>query len=357
MRRRDAKALVGPDWLTSDARIEWETRIMRRRVPLYKATIKALQLLNKLSRGPRPSMRVTYWERVGPGGGTFMMPKLETMTGRTDDPVTSARELHARTSFASRLARTISADEWPQIIEEYERRRRGEAPRFHYVGHRPLNLASHALMDKAWVNGELPTDAYRIWNGEVKLKDLPGLYSEFYTHGGSRSIPGGETNPAYRLVRLLHDVNWRAKASMANELRVLRKARVLRAQQVVKFVAAEAKYVVTGGRTDQPAATNAPEAHTPDVIAAVADFVKPPDVRSRTARGETEPDRIQANANDLANTVARSLPPPIVRRGSGAARPGDASRPGSQGHQSQVEQRPGPRPAGHPPTPPGRSRV
>jgi hypothetical protein len=314
MKRREALQLTGQltgqAWLNSEARIAWETRIMRRRVPIYKATIAALRLLNKLARGPdRPSMKVTYWERVGPGIKTYMMPKLETMTGgQTDEPVTSPRELRARTSFASRLARVISADEWPQIIEEYERRQAGKKPRFHYVGHRPLNFNSHAMMDKAWASGELPTKEYLTWSREVKFEDKPALYSEFYTHGGSRSFSGGENNPAYRLSRLLHDVGWRTKASMDNEIRVLRKARVLRAQQLVKFFGAEVSALVRRGGSFQPSAP-APDVYTPEVVAAVSDFTKPPILRSPTARGETTPNHHQANAIDLANTVARALPP------------------------------------------------
>lgn len=358
MNRREAEALSGPEWLTSAARIEWETRIMRRRVPIYKATIKALQLLNKLSRGPdRPSMKVTYWERMAPGGGTFMMPKLETMTGRTDDPVTSAHELRARTSFASRLARVISADEWPQIIEEYERRRGGEEPRFHYVSHRPLNRASHELMGKSWASGELPTAEYRRWKEEVKLEDLPGLYSEFYTHGGSRTIPGGETNPAYRLARLLHDVSWRDKASLSNELRVLRTARVLRAQQVVKFLKAEASYVVRRKPERRAFAPKRPDVYTAEVVAAVYDFTNPPELRSPAARGETTPNMTRAAAIDVASTVIRGLPPPTVRRESEAeaVQPGDGSLPQAQGRQTRAGQPPGHRPGVRPPNPPGRS--
>jgi hypothetical protein len=357
MNRRDAKALSGTAWLESGARIEWETRIMRRRVPLYKAGIAALRLLNKLSGPNRPSIDVTYWERVGPGGELFMMPKLETMTGRTDDPVTSPRELHARTSFASRLARVISADEWPQIIAEYERRRNGQPPAFHYVSHRPLNEASHALMDKDWVKGELPTDDYRFWNAKVKFKDLPGIYSEFYTHGGSRTIPGGETNPRFRRRRLRFDVNWPRKASMANEIRVLRKARILRGRQLVKFLVAEASYVVKRGGPAQPASKpGPPDVYTPEVVAAIADFVKPDEVRSPTARGETTPDAVAANAINVANTVARALPPRIKRESEAAAtEPEGALPPQSPPHPPHALQPPAHPPAARPATPPGRS--
>ncbi len=89
------------------------------------------------------------------------MDKLETMTGRTDHPVTSRAALRSRTSFASRLARATSADEWPQIIAEYENRKAGGPPRYHYVGHRPLNETSHALMDESWARGPAAVSAAR----------------------------------------------------------------------------------------------------------------------------------------------------------------------------------------------------
>lgn len=307
--------LTGPQWLGSAERIAWETRIMRRRVPLYKAGIAALRVLNRLTAGPgRPSLEVTYWDRVGPGGETYRMPKLETMTGRTDDPVTAPAALRARTSFASRLARTISADEWPQIIEEY----------------------------RAWL--------------ELKAKDLPGLYSEFYTHGGSRTIPGGETNPAFRLARVLHDLGWRAKASKEGERRVLRKARVLRAQQVVKFLTAEVKYAVT--RPTEPVAVPKPATvYTREVVAAVADFVKPPDLRTPAARGETTPSVKNAAAIDGANAIAHALPPPVVTRGSAAAADLSeaAAPPRPQPRQDHAVQQPAARPGARPPGRPGRS--
>jgi hypothetical protein len=99
-----SRDLVGTAWLDSDERTRWETRIMRRRVPLYRWGIAALRALNTLTGGPnRPSLKVSQWERIGPNGETFVMDKLETMTGRTDHPVTSRAELRARTSLASWL--------------------------------------------------------------------------------------------------------------------------------------------------------------------------------------------------------------------------------------------------------------
>ncbi len=109
MRRRDAKRLVGDAWLKSDYRIQWETRVMRRRVPLYGAVIAALRALNRLSRAPRPSLSVFHTERAAPGGRKERFAKLETMTGaETATPVTGTH-LYERTSLASRLSRAISA--------------------------------------------------------------------------------------------------------------------------------------------------------------------------------------------------------------------------------------------------------
>ncbi|HZX08133.1 hypothetical protein [Kribbella sp.] len=324
MNRREARRLSGTAWLDSDYRTAWETRIMRRRVPLYRAGIAALRALNatrpSLLRAPnasRPSLRVTRWERVGPHGGTFVMDKLETMTGRTDHPVTSRAELRARTSFASRLARAVSADEWPQIIAEYDRRRRGERPQYHYVGHRPLNAASHALMDEAWVRGELPTDGFRAWN-VLKHEDDGAFYSEFFTHGGARGYPGGETNPDFRRGRIMFDIAWRTKATLALERQILRRSRALRAKELLKFLRTELREAIhPPAPSPARATTRGADIYTPEVVAAVADFTKPEPLRSPTARGETTPDRTRAAAIDTANTLAHALPPPHL----GAAAP------------------------------------
>ncbi|MDX3004989.1 hypothetical protein PWY87_25110 [Kribbella solani] len=363
MNRREAKRLVGPEWLDSDYRIAWETRIMRRRVPLYRAAIGALRALNAVTGGrDRPSLRVTRWERVAPHGGTFVMDKLETMTGRTDHPVTSRSELRARTSFASRLARAISADEWPQIIAEYERRRRGEPPRYHYVGHRPLNAASHALMDEAWVRGELPTDKFRAWN-VIKNNDYGAFYSEFFTHGNARGYPGGETNPGFRLGRILCDVSWRDRATLTLERQILRRSRVLRAKELVKFLRIELRELV---HPPAPAsagpAKNRQDIFTPEVVAAIADFTKPEELRSPTARGET-PGR--NCAIEVANAMATGLPPGALNgsglNGPGPTTPGDRSdEPPSQQAQppwiyrQTPTARPPGRPAGAPRETPGR---
>lgn len=347
------RRLVGTAWLDSDERTRWETRVMRRRVPLYRIGIVALRAFNALTGGP--SLKVTRWERLGPRGETFVMDKLETMTGRTDHPVTSRAELRARTSFASRLARAISADEWPQIISEYERRRRGERPQYRYVGHRPLNAESHALMDEAWVRGELPTDQFRAWN-VLKFEDEGAFYSEFFTDGGARGYPGGETNPGFRLGRIMFDVSWREKASLAGEIHVLRRSRVLRAKELVKFFRTEAKEALR-----PPAPPTAPttavreEIYTPPVVAAISDFTKPEPLRSPTARGETTPDRRQASAVDLANTVAKALPPPVADLAAKAYPPvigpeGEAA-PAAAGEPPQAQPRP-PRAAQQPAHPP-----
>ncbi|TDW93518.1 hypothetical protein EV137_0808 [Kribbella pratensis] len=324
MNRREANQLVGTAWLDSDYRTWWETRVMRRRVPLYRVGVAAVRALNAVTGGAnRPSLKVTRWNRIGPHGGTFVMDKLETMTGRTDHPVTSRAELRARTSFASRLARAVSADEWPQIIAEHERRRRGERPQYRYVGHRPLNATSHALMDEAWVRGELPTDQYRAWN-VLKHEDEGAFYSEFFTDGDARGYPGGETNPGFRRGRIMFDVSWREKASLAGERHVLRRSRILRAKELVKFFRTELKEAVRPPVSSpaQPLPAEPPTHHavyTEPVVAAIADFTKPETLRSPTARGETTPDRKRASAIDLANTVAKALPPAVPARAVGAA--------------------------------------
>jgi hypothetical protein len=367
MKRREAKQLVGTAWLDSDYRTRWETRIIRRRVPLYLVGIAALRALNTLTGGPnRPSLKVTQWERVGPNGETFVMDKLETMTGRTDHPVTSRAELHARTSFASRLARAVSADEWPQIIAEYERRRRGERPQYRYVGHRPLNAQSHALMDEAWVRGELPTDPYRAWN-VLKFEDEGAFYSEFFTDGDARGYPGGETNAGFRLGRIMFDVSWREKASLSGELHVLRRSRILRAKELFKFLRTELKEAIRPPAPSLvPAGAVRRDVYTPPVVAAISDFAKPEPLRSPTARGETTPNRTRASAIEVANTIAKALPPPINGRptlssgavnGPGAAEapPGVGEPPPAQPRPHHAAQQPAHPPAAHPPARPGHS--
>jgi hypothetical protein len=360
--RREAKRLVGTAWLDSDYRTQWETRIMRRRVPLYRLGIGALRALDALTGGPnRPSLKVTQWERVGPNGETFVMDKLETMTGRTDDPVTSRAELRARTSFASRLARAISADEWPQIMAEYERRKRGEAPQYRYVGHRPLNTASHALMDEAWVRGELPTDTYRAWN-ILKFEDEGAIYSDFFANGGARGYPGGETNAGFRLGRITFDVSWREKASLTGERQALRHTRILRAKELVKFFRTELREAIwPPAPSSNPTTTPRQDVYTAEVVAAVSDFVKPEPLRSPTARGETTPNRTRASAIDVANTVAKALPPPINGRpavngpGAAEARSATGEPPPAQPRPHHAAQQPAHPRAARPPAPPAHS--
>lgn len=356
MNRREAKRLVGTPWLDSDYRTRWETRIMRRRVPLYRLGIGALRALNALSGGPdRPSLEVTPWERVGPNGETFVMHKLETMTGETSHPVTSRAELRARTSFAARLARAISADEWPQIIAECERRKRGESPQFRYVGHRPLNAESHALMDEAWVRGELPTDTYRAWN-VLKFEDEGAIYSDFFANGGARGYPGGETNAGFRLGRIMFDVTWRETATLTGERQVLRRTRILRATELLKFFRTELKEATRPPAASAvPATTGRRDVYTPPVVAAIADFTRPEPLRSPTARGETTPNRTRASAIDVANTVAKALPPPINGPGAAGARSSAGEQPPAQPRPPHAAQQPAHPPAARPPAPPGHS--
>ncbi|UGQ13741.1 hypothetical protein LO772_09140 [Yinghuangia sp. ASG 101] len=335
MRRRDAKNLVGDAWLHSDYRIKWETRVMRRRVPLYKAGIGVLRALNRLSPGPRPSLGVFATERAAPGGAKTRFAKLRTMTGdETASPVTGP-ELYERTSFASRLARTISADEWPQVIEEYERRKAGAAPRYHYVGHRPLNDASHALMDKAWAKGEIPTEQYRVWLSEVKNKDHGALYSKFFTHGGARIFPGAEANPDFRKARVTFDVAWKSEASLAREKEVLRRARVLRARQLIVFAKQELAHATGARSASTPASAPAAptparvDPYTPEVVAAVSEFVKPIERRGATARRAPAPKAVASSAVDVAVRATQGVLPVAVPT---RAAPGSAAHPEPSAH-------------------------
>jgi hypothetical protein len=342
--RREAGRLVGTAWSDSDYRTAWETRIMRRRVPLYRAGIAALRALNVVTGGrDRPSLQVTQWERVAPGGRTFVMDKLETMTARTDHPVTSRAELRERTSFAARLARAVSADEWPQIIAEYDRRRRGEQPQYRYVGHRPLNAMSHALMDEAWVRGELPTEDFRAWN-ELKFEDEGAFYSRFFTHGNARGFAGGETNSGFRQRRVKEDVSWRANASLAGERQVLRRSRTLRAKELVKFLRTELKEAIRPPAPSSTPVTDVQEdLYTKPVVAAIADFTKPEPLRSPTARGETTPDR----TIEIAITVQKALPPTINRQAEAATEPATPGQPPPPTHPLHEAQ-----PPAHPPAVP-----
>lgn len=324
MRRRDARKLVGDAWLRSDYRIAWETRVMRRRILLYKTGIAGLRALNRLSPAPRPSLAVFHPERTAPGGRKVRLAKMETMSGaETRDPVTGA-DLYRRTSLASRLARAISADEWPQIIEEYQRRKAGLAPRYHYVGHRPLNDASHALMDKAWAKGEIPTERYRTWLAEVKNKDHGALYSKFFTHGGARDFPGAEANPGFRKARVKFDVAWKSEASLAQEKEVLRRARILRARQLVVFAKREIAHATgaksaPGSAAPPPARTGRPDPYTPEVVAAVAEFVKPTELRGKTARRTSVPNTVASSATAVAASAAQGIAPIAAAAAAGGA--------------------------------------
>lgn len=324
MRRRAARKLVGDAWLRSDYRIQWETRVMRRRVLLYKTGIGALRALNRLSRGPRPSLAVFHPERTAPGGRKVRLAKLETMTGAETSAQVTGEDLYRRTSFASRLARAVSADEWPQIIEEYQRRKAGLAPRYHYVGHRPLNDGSHALMDKAWVQGEIPTKEYRTWLAEVKNKDHGALYSKFFTHGGARDFVGAEANPGFRKARVKFDVAWKSEASLAQEKEVLRRARILRARQLVIFAKREFAHA-TGAKsapvpTAAPPARARPDPYTPEVVAAVAEFVRPTELRGETARRTSVPKTIASSAAEVAARATPGIAPIAARTPAPSAR-------------------------------------
>lgn len=113
MAKPKTPAPTGTAWLESRDRYVWETKVMARRQRRYAATLAFARAVNNslTSRKDRPSFEITYWQRVGPDGRQYWMAKSETMTA------------DGRTNWLTRLARTLSWDEYPQTIEEYERRR------------------------------------------------------------------------------------------------------------------------------------------------------------------------------------------------------------------------------------------
>ncbi|MFI1582110.1 hypothetical protein [Embleya sp. NPDC020630] len=298
------RRLRGSAWLESDERFRVEYRRMRRRVPVYRAVIGVLRVLHRLTANEvqaRARMTVTWWPRIGPDGGIYAMPKLWTMKeggdAEPDPPATEAEmwrrlasgelrppvvrdgvrsssgadELRRRASFAARLARAISADEWPQMIHEYERRRtilrrlrRGEIPegnrfvesgavppgvrpplfgyaRYHSVGDRPLDEPSDRLMDEAWVLNRTPPALHRPWS--AGRRRYPGAFFGPMFGELGRTVPGAEANPEFLSLRAAYGVWWAGAASKRNEARVLRGSRVVRAKDLVRFGHAELHHV------------------------------------------------------------------------------------------------------------------
>lgn len=272
------RKLVGRAWIESDERFRIEYRRMRRRVPMYRVAIGALRLLHRLTateRQKQADLGVTWWPRVGPDGEMYAMPKLWTIDEReptdkqTPGPPRTEAELYRRweagewsepkngaetrttgspaelrrvASFAARLARTVSGDEWPQIIHEYERRkailaqlRAGVVPegnryvesgavppgvrpplhgwaRYQWVGDRPLDLVSDRLMDRSWVLGRTPARQYQPWSaGRVAY---PGAYFGPMFGELGRTVVGGEANPEFLSLRVAYGVWWGQNASM-----------------------------------------------------------------------------------------------------------------------------------------------
>ncbi|MFI6982243.1 hypothetical protein ACIBSV_27070 [Embleya sp. NPDC050154] len=338
------RKLVGRAWIESDERFRIEYRRMRRRVPMYRVALGALRLLHRLTADERQGqadLSVTWWPRVGPDGEMYAMPKLWTIDERepadrqTPGPPRTEAELYRRweagewsepksgaearstgdpaelrrvASFAARLARTVSGDEWPQVIHEYERRkailaqlRAGIVPegnryvesgavppgvrpplhgwaRYHWVGDRPLDLDSDRLMDRAWVLGRTPPREYRPWSaGRV---NYAGAYFGPMFGELGRTVAGGEANPEFLSLRVAYGVWWGSNASMKGESRILRGARMVRLRDLARFAHAEAAHLglAPAPRKAPGAAPRwenpAPEEVTDEVVTAVARFAR-----------------------------------------------------------------------------------
>lgn len=294
------RKLHGSAWLESDERFRIEYRRMRRRVPLYRVAIGGLRLLHRLTADAtqaRAKLSVTWWPRIGPYGGIYAMPKLWTMKEGSDNdpdpPATeaemwerlasgtlrppvveggvrssgSADQLRANASLAARLARAVSADEWPQMIHEYEHRkailkqlRKGVIPegnwlvetgavpegvrpplfgyaRYHSVGDRPLDLASDRLMDEAWVLNRTPPTLHIPWS-RGRERYAGAFFGPMFGELG-RTVPGAEANPEFLSLRAAYGVWWAKNASKKNEARVLHGSRVVRAKDLVRFAQTE----------------------------------------------------------------------------------------------------------------------
>ncbi|WP_439675518.1 hypothetical protein [Embleya sp. MST-111070] len=331
------RRLRGSAWLESDERFRVEYRRMRRRVPVYRAVIGVLRVLHRLTADEvqaRARMTVTWWPRIGPDGGIYAMPKLWTMKeggdAEPDPPATeaemwrrlasgglrppvvkdgvrpsgSANELRRNASFAARLARAVSADEWPQMIHEYERRRtvlrqlrrgvvpegnrlvesgavpRGARPplfgyaRQHWVGDRPLDEASDRLMDEAWVLNRTPPPLHRPWSAG-RRRNAGAFFGPMFGELG-RTVPGAEANPEFLSLRAAYGVWWAGAASKRNEARVLRGSRVVRARDLVRFAHTELHHLglapkpETGPGWVRPWEPPRPVEVTDEVITAVA---------------------------------------------------------------------------------------
>lgn len=297
--------LVGDAWINSAERIRWENRVLRRRVPVYRAGIWALRMLNRMSpAGSRPSLDMAQvFERVGVGGETYEMWKLVTMTGEVTDAPVTGEEFHARTSFASRLARAISADEWPQLIKEYEHRRAGGVPRMHLTGPRDLNQLSMWRTRRMWLHGLLPTEQMREW--ERTKWEVAGAYmTPHMTHGGARDFPRAEADPGFMITRVGCDVDWRRFASKRLEKQILRRSRIVRAKQLPKFFKAEAVHAWARHKGGAPTGARGHawrEPYPRGAVDAMVDLaLKPRELRSPAAHGEFVPDEALARATRTA---------------------------------------------------------
>ncbi|NUU19934.1 MAG: hypothetical protein HOV68_00225, partial [Streptomycetaceae bacterium] len=245
--RRAAHKLVGPDWLYSDYRLQWETRRMRRRAPMYKAVKSAAQFVARHSDGP--DLETTWWPRVGPDGVIVWIPKLTTMVGLSEEAVTNELQIHARTNLIARLTRELSIDEWDQLIVEAERRAdvlaRGEQLKaeFQSSGLRPTNTNSHHLTDRAWVSGDLATEPYDAVQ-RLYAKEPGSFINVFFSSGEARSIPGAETNTRFVVRRAESGVDWSRTGTLKDEIKLLRDSRTMRLKRQRKFLWNEVKFAV-----------------------------------------------------------------------------------------------------------------
>ncbi|WP_406285496.1 hypothetical protein [Embleya sp. NBC_00896] len=387
------RKLQGSAWLESDERFRVEYRRMRRRVPVYRAIIGGLRLLHRLTADEtqkRADMSVRWWPRIGPHGEIYAMPKLWTMkegddtkpdppateaemwkqleSGKLSPPIVedgvrpsgSADELRRNASFAARLARAISADEWPQIIHEYERRkeilkqlRKGVIPegnwlvetgavpegvrpplfgyaRYHWVGDRPLDQASDRLMDEAWVLNRTPPRLHIPWS-RGRRRYSGAFFGPMFGELG-RTVPGAEANPEFLSLRAAYGVWWPHHASKKNEARVLRGSRVVRAKDLVRFAHTElhwhglAPEPKRGPAWVRPWEPPRPVEITDEVVTTMARVAKSEPASSPTAQRAPSRDAVAAvvAAHGLAAPLPQRVQMPVRRAYDRKARAGGA---------------------------------
>lgn len=295
-----ARRLVGRDWLESNERFRIEYRRWVVRVPLYKLAlwgVRRLHLRTADERQGQADMSTTYWPRLGMAPeGSYPMGKVLTIQEdgapehpRTPEAVrlqppapgnppelservrtsTSGAELNRLASFAARLARAISLDEVPQVIDEYAHRkailkqvRRGVAPegnllpeeerrfpdgtlklygyaRYHEADNRPLDITSHWMNDRTWVRGHMVPGTYVPYN-RTQLRGGHGYFAEAFAEFG-RGVPGGEDNPAMQALRVAASAYRQENATRKHDARLMRRVRAVVVTEGLKFARNEAR--------------------------------------------------------------------------------------------------------------------